>query len=159
HGQSQGEPFASAYGIDLGTLCSQLMAEKVDAVQADTEGWGRAGAVAGGGAGGGAHGRGAAQAAAPRARGGEGGGAAPGAADTSVIGSGNLGLLYVHGPERLLLETIEERWPRLIPGLVEHPGVAFAAAMDASGHRIVIGAEGRHDLDTGVVTGTDPLAP
>src|SRR6478609_2014178 len=46
HGQSQGEPFASAYGIDLGTLCSQLMAEKVDAVQVDTEGWGRAGAMA-----------------------------------------------------------------------------------------------------------------
>jgi hypothetical protein len=31
--------------------------------------------------------------------------------------------------------------------------------MDASGHRIVVGTDGRHDLDTGVVTGSDPLAP
>jgi uncharacterized membrane protein YvlD (DUF360 family) len=159
HGQSQGEPFASAYGIDLGSLCSQLMAEKVDAVQADTEGWGRAGAMAGDVAGSGLPGRVAAKAATRAAEEVEGSVTADEAADISVIGSGNLGLLYVHGPERLLLETIEERWPRLIPGLVEHPGVAFAAAMDASGHRIVIGAEGRHDLDTGVVTGTDPLAP
>jgi len=159
HGQSQGEPFASAYGIDLGTLCSQLMAERVDTVQADVEGWGRAGAVAGDVAGDGLSGRVAAKAAARAAE--EVDGSVPGtdAADISVIGSGNLGLLYVHGPERLLLETIEERWPMLVPGLVEHEGVGFVAAMDAEGHRIVIGSAGRHDLDTGVVTGTDPLAP
>jgi uncharacterized membrane protein YvlD (DUF360 family) len=159
HGQSQGEPFASAYGIDLGTLCSQLMAEKVDAVQADTEGWGRAGAVAGDVAGGGISGRVAAKAAARAAEQVDESVAASDAADISVIGSGNLGLLYVHGPERLLLETIEERWPALVPGLVAHPGVGFVAAMDTAGHRIVIGTDGRHDLDTGVVTGTDPLEP
>ena len=159
HGQSQGEPFASAYGIDLGTLCSQLMAEKVDTVQADVEGWGRAGAMAGdAAAGGGLSGRVAAKAAA-RAADEVDESVAVTDADISVIGSGNLGLLYVHGPERLLLETIEERWPRLVPGLVDHAGVGFVAAMDAEGHRIVIGAQGRHDLDTGVVTGTDPLAP
>ncbi len=159
HGQSQGEPFASAYGIDLGTLCSQLMAEKVDTVQADVEGWGRAGAMAGdAAAGGGFSGRVAAKAAA-RAADEVDESVAVTDADISVIGSGNLGLLYVHGPERLLLETIEERWPRLVPGLVDHAGVGFVAAMDAEGHRIVIGAQGRHDLDTGVVTGTDPLAP
>ena len=159
HGQSQGEPFASAYGIDLGTLCSQLMAEKVDTVQADVEGWGRAGAMAGdAAAGGGLSGRVAAKAAA-RAADEVDDSVAVTDADISVIGSGNLGLLYVHGPERLLLETLEERWPRLVPGLVEHEGVGFVAAMDAEGHRVVIGAQGRHDLDTGVVTGTDPLAP
>jgi hypothetical protein len=37
--------------------------------------------------------------------------------------------------------------------------VGFVAALDAAGHRVVIGADGRHDLDTGEVTGTDPLAP
>ena len=159
HGQSQGEPFASAYGIDLGALCSQLMSEKVDTVQADTEGWGRAGAVAGDAAGSGLSGRVAAKAAAKAAEEVDGSVAGAGASDISVIGSGNLGLLYVHGSERLILETIEARWPRLVPGLVEHPGVGFVAAMDASGHRIVIGADGRHDLDTGAVTGADPLAP
>jgi hypothetical protein len=159
HGQSQGEPFASAYGIDLGTLCSQLMAAKVDAVQADTEGWGRAGAVAGDAAGSGLSGRVAAKAAARAAEEVDESVAGADAADITVIGSGNLGLLYVHGTERLVLETIEERWPRLVPGLVEHPGVGFVAALDSSGHRIVIGADGRRDLDSGVVTGLDPLAP
>jgi len=159
HGQSQGQPFAAAYGIDLGSLCSQLMAEKVDAVQADTEGWGRAGAVAGDVAGSGLSGRVAARAASRAAEEVDASVAASDAADISVIGSGNLGLLYVHGPQRLTLETIEERWPRLVAGLVEHPGVGFVAAMDTAGHRIVIGTDGRHDLDTGVVTGTDPLAP
>jgi hypothetical protein len=159
HGQSQGEPFASAYGIDLGTLCSQLMAEKVDTVQADVEGWGRAGAMAeDAAAGGGLSGRVAAKAATRAAQ--EVDDSVGGTdAEISVIGSGNLGLLYVHGPERLLLETMEERWPRLVAGLVEHPGVAFAAAMDADGHRIVVGAAGRRDLDTGEVSGEDPLAP
>jgi uncharacterized membrane protein YvlD (DUF360 family) len=158
HGQSQGEPFASAHGIDLGGLCSDLMAEKVDAVQADVEGWGRAGAVAGDAAGGGISGRVAAKAAARVAAEVEGSTGDP-EAEISVLGSGNLGLLYVHGPDRLRLETIEDRWPRLVPGLVEHPGVGFVAGQDAAGHRIVIGASGRLDLDTGKVTGDDPLAP
>jgi len=159
HGQSQGEPFASAYGIDLGDLCSQLMAEKVDTVQADVESWGRAGAMAGEAAsGGGLSGQVAAKAA-ERAADEVDDSVAASDADISVIGSGNLGLLYVHGPERLLLETMEERWPRLVPGLVEHPGVAFVAALDEAGHRIVVGPAGRHDLDTGEVSGEDPLAP
>jgi len=159
HGQSQGEPFASAYGIDLATLCSQLMAEKVASVQADVEGWGRAGAMAEDAAvGGGLSGRVAAKAATRAAQEVDDSVSATDA-EISVIGSGNLGLLYVHGPERLRLETMEERWPRLVAGLVEHPGVAFAAAMDAAGHRIVVGAAGRRDLDTGEVSGEDPLAP
>jgi uncharacterized membrane protein YvlD (DUF360 family) len=159
HGQSQGEPFASAYGVDLGSLCSRLMAEKVDAVQADTEGWGRAGAVAGDVAGSGISGRVAAKAAARAAEEVDEGVAAADAADISVIGSGNLGLLYVHGRERLTLETIEHRWPALVPTLVDHPGIGFVAGLDEAGHRIVVGSSGRHDLDTGRVTGEDPLAP
>ena len=46
HGQSQGEPFAARFGIDLGDLCSDLMAQKVQSVASDIEGWGRAGAIA-----------------------------------------------------------------------------------------------------------------
>jgi uncharacterized membrane protein YvlD (DUF360 family) len=158
HGQSQGEPFASAYGIDLATLCSQLMAEEVKSVDADIEGWGRAGAMAGDAAGGGLSGRVAARAAARAADEVDDSVTEDNDAEISVLGSGNLGLLYVHGPTRLTLEQIEERWPALVPGLVAHPGVGFVAAMDSRGHRLVVGAEGRRDLDTGDVDGTDPLA-
>ena len=76
-----------------------------------------------------------------------------------MLGSGNLGLLYVHGPRRLTLEEIDERWPALVPGLSSHEGVGFVAGMDAEGRRWVIGADGRRDLESGTVTGSDPLAP
>ena len=46
----------------------------------------------------------------------------PTAGDLVVLGSGNLGLVYVPGPERLVREQIEERWPRLLPGLAATPG-------------------------------------
>src|SRR6185437_5136364 len=43
-----------------------------------------------------------------------------------VLGSGNLGLVYLmNEPRRLTLDEIEERHPRLIPALREHPHVGF----------------------------------
>ena len=58
-----------------------------------------------------------------------------------VLGSGNLGLVYVPGPERLSLEEIERRWPALVPGLVQHPGIGFVAALGADGP-VAIGPRG-----------------
>lgn len=162
HGQSQGQPFASAHGIDLATLCSQLMAEQVvsvDDAHADAESWGRAGAMAGDVAGRGLSGRVAKKAADHAAEEVDESVGGPPEAEISVLGSGNLGLIYVHGPSRLTLDLIEERWPGLVPGLVAHPGIGFVAGMDADGHRIVVGSHGRRDLDTGAIEGTDPLAP
>ena len=66
-------------------------------------------------------------------------------AELIVLGSGNLGLVYVPGPERLLLEEIEARWPALMPGLVAHPGIGFVSALSATGP-VAIGEHGRHDL-------------
>jgi hypothetical protein len=57
------------------------------------------------------------------------------------------------------MDQIEERWPALVPGLVVHPGIGFVAGLDARGHRLVVGSDGRRDLDAGTVEGTDPLAP
>jgi hypothetical protein len=79
--------------------------------------------------------------------------------DVLVLGSGNLGLLYVRGPERLDLDEIDHRWPRLLPGLRSHQGVGFVAGLDAAGRAWALGPEGRHDLVTGAVEGDDPLAP
>jgi hypothetical protein len=79
--------------------------------------------------------------------------------DVLVLGSGNLGLLYVRDGERLTLDDIGRRWPRLLPGLRSHPGVGFVAGVDAAGHAWALGRRGRHNLDTATLEGVDPLAP
>ena len=78
-------------------------------------------------------------------------------ADISVLGSGNLGLLYVHSATRLTLDDLQQRWPNLIPGLCAHEGIGFIAGLDAAGRPWAISADGSHRLDTGEVTGEDPL--
>ena len=79
--------------------------------------------------------------------------------DVVVLGSGNLGLIYLmSSPHRLTLEEIDERHPQLIPTLCGHPHVAFALVRSASEGPIVLGGAGRHRLSDGHVTGADPLA-
>jgi uncharacterized membrane protein YvlD (DUF360 family) len=158
HGQSQGQVFADRYGIDLATLCGTLMKEQVESVDAPVEGWGRAEAVAGGMGTSGVTGRFADRASDVTQRHLDDQASAADA-DISVLGSGNLGLLYVHQPTRLTLDDLAERWPALVPGLAAHEGVGFVAGIDAAGRPWAIGAEGRIALDTGEVEGVDPLAP
>jgi len=157
HGQAQGEPFASRHGSDLATLCARLAHAETEGVEGSIEGWGRVDSVLEDMAGAGRGTTGVQQAATRRvdrkiyseAR---------SDTDLVVLGSGNLGLVYVPGPQRLSLEEIETRWPALVPGLAGHPGVGFVAALGAEGP-VAIGGEGRHYLATGVVKGVDPLAP
>ena len=80
-------------------------------------------------------------------------------AEISVLGSGNLGTLYVHSRVRLSLEDLQERWPKLVPGLCAHEGIGFIAGLDSAGVPWALGAHGRIRLDTGEVTGRDPLQP
>ncbi|MBV9830438.1 MAG: hypothetical protein JOZ82_02505, partial [Marmoricola sp.] len=157
HGQSQGMPFADRYGVELGDLCSDLVAAPVESLGEDIEGWGRAGALAQDVAGNGLPGKVAARAAGQASSKVE---RAAGSGETgiSVLGSGNLGLFYVHGAERLSLEELALRHPRLVPGLAGHPGIGFVAGITTSGAGRVVGAAGERDLDTGEVRGVDPLA-
>jgi uncharacterized membrane protein YvlD (DUF360 family) len=79
--------------------------------------------------------------------------------DVIVLGSGNLGLLYLmNHPERQTLEQIESEHPRLIPALRAHPHVGWLLVRAASGP-VVLGATGSRDLVSGAVEGDDPLAP
>ena len=79
--------------------------------------------------------------------------------DVIVLGSGNLGLLYLmNHPERLTLEQINAEHPRLIPALRAHPHVGWLLVRAASGP-VVLGATGSRDLVSGAVEGDDPLAP
>jgi uncharacterized membrane protein YvlD (DUF360 family) len=156
HGQAQGEPFASRHGTDLSALCEALTLSETTGVEGSVEGWGRVDSVLEDLSGDGPSG--VAQAAArhvdQRISPAESGAAA----ELIVLGSGNLGLVYVPGPQRLTLEEIEARWPALVPGLAAHPGIGFVAALGAGGP-VAIGATGRHHLSSGVVDGDDPLLP
>ena len=155
HGQSQGRSFHDRYGQTLGDLCNDLMDQPVLVVDKAVEGWGRAGALADDVSGSGGMGRIASRAGTrleheqdhPEA-----------GQDAVVLGSGNLGLLYLPGRTRLTLEVLDERWPRLVPGLAGHPGVSFVAGLDAAGEPWAIGKDGRRNLRTGEVQGRDPLA-
>jgi hypothetical protein len=80
--------------------------------------------------------------------------------DVIVLGSGNLGLIYLmEGPHRLSLEEIRERHPALVPALCEHPHVAWILVRSAVDGPVVLGAGGgSRRLADDVVTGADPLA-
>jgi hypothetical protein len=76
-----------------------------------------------------------------------------------VLGSGNLGLVYLmESPHRLTLEEIRDRHPRLIPALCEHPHVGLVLVRSTADGPVALGAGGSHRLADGVVTGLDPLA-
>ncbi len=77
-----------------------------------------------------------------------------------ALASGNLGLIYLmEEKRRLTLEEIEERHPRLIPALRDHPHIGFLLVRSGRHGPVVLGAKGTHYLDDGRIEGEDPLAP
>jgi uncharacterized membrane protein YvlD (DUF360 family) len=159
HGQSQGQSFQDRFGADLGEVCTKLMDEEVVSLDAPVEEWGRVESLAEDLSGAGLSGRAASRAASVSRRHIDQSAEAVTGADLTVLGSGNLGMLYVHSPVRLTLEDLQVRWPKLIPGLCAHEGIGFIAGVDSSGVPWAIGANGRIRLDIGEVAGEDPLRP
>jgi hypothetical protein len=79
--------------------------------------------------------------------------------DVVVLGSGNLGLVYLmEEPRRLTLEEIDERHPRLLPALRTHPHVGWVLVHSAIHGAVVLGARGAAFLGEERVEGEDPLA-
>jgi uncharacterized membrane protein YvlD (DUF360 family) len=79
--------------------------------------------------------------------------------DVVVLGSGNLGLVYLMDADRRLTgEEIDERHPLLIPALRRHPHIGWLMVRSAEHGAVVLGAEGAHYLDEDRVEGEDPLA-
>ena len=61
-----------------------------------------------------------------------------------VLGSGNLGLIYLmEEPRRLTREELDERHPRLIPALRSHPHVGWILVRSAERGAVVLGPRGR----------------
>jgi uncharacterized membrane protein YvlD (DUF360 family) len=81
------------------------------------------------------------------------------AQDVVVLGSGNLGLVYLmEESRRLTLEEIEQRHPRLLGALREHPHVGFVMVRSSVHGPVVLGADGANYLESGRIEGEDPLA-
>jgi uncharacterized membrane protein YvlD (DUF360 family) len=145
HGQTQGATFRQRNGFGLDELVQRSLSHgrvaAVDAGDENADGVGRALDEATGRAGGSGEVRDL------------------GGREVIVLGSGNLGLVYLmESPDRLTLEEIRTRHPRLIPALSEHPHVAFALVRSAEHGPLAIGAGGCRRLADGSVEGQDPLA-
>jgi uncharacterized membrane protein YvlD (DUF360 family) len=84
----------------------------------------------------------------------------PGAADTIVLASGNLGIVsFPRWKERMSLEQIGAAFPRLIPGLVAHPGISLVLVHTEDHGPAALGKGGVRFLADDTVEGEDPLAP
>jgi uncharacterized membrane protein YvlD (DUF360 family) len=80
--------------------------------------------------------------------------------DVVVMGSGNLGLIYLmEERRRLTLEEMSERHPDLIPALRNHPHVGWLLVRSSEHGPVVLGSAGTRYLADGRVEGDDPLAP
>jgi hypothetical protein len=77
-----------------------------------------------------------------------------------VMASGCLGLVsFPREPGRMTLERMEERYPRVLATLREHPGVGFLLVRSEEHGAVVMGAGGVRFLDEDDrVEGEDPLA-
>ncbi len=77
-----------------------------------------------------------------------------------VLGSGNLGLVYLmEADRRLTMEEIEERHPGLLSALRDHPHIGWLLVRSADRGPLVLGGGGaEHRLADGAIVGDDPLA-
>jgi uncharacterized membrane protein YvlD (DUF360 family) len=158
HGQSQGQPFAPRYGQDLAALCADLTSADVVSVSEQVESWGRVDSLVEDLAGTGSAAERAADSVATRVRARAESAGDDAASDLVVLGSGNLGLVYVRAPVRLCVEQLDARWPELVRGLRTHPGVGFVAGVSAARGPVALGRDGVVLLQDGRVEGLDPLA-
>lgn len=75
-----------------------------------------------------------------------------------VLGSGNLGLIYLtEWKQRLNYEEIVMLFPDLIPGLVKHSGIGFILVNSISNGGMVISEKGIYYLDSDKIVGENPL--
>jgi uncharacterized membrane protein YvlD (DUF360 family) len=82
------------------------------------------------------------------------------AAQAIVLGSGNLGLIYLmEEKRRLTAEEIRERHPELLKTLGEHPDIGFLLVRSAEHGALALNSRGVNHLAEGRVEGRDPLAP
>jgi uncharacterized membrane protein YvlD (DUF360 family) len=76
----------------------------------------------------------------------------------TVCGSGNLGQIYFDlYPRRITRPELDEAYPGLVDGLMQHEGVGLVVVAGEAGVPIAMGKTGQRNLHTNAVTGDDPL--
>jgi len=79
--------------------------------------------------------------------------------DVVVLGSGNLGLVYLMEEDvRLTREELEARHPQLLPALSSHPHIGWVLVQSSEHGAVVLGGGGARYLEEDRVEGEDPLA-
>ena len=82
----------------------------------------------------------------------------PEEAQTVVLASGNLGLIYFNEwSGRMTYEELNEAFPNLIPGIVQHRGIGFIMVRSKEHGTLVIGSKGTYYLDNDKFEGENPL--
>ena len=147
HGQTQGATFKQRNGYGLNELVERSLEDgRVEAIEGGDEQQTMTGLALGEAVG--------ATAKPPKSSKGK-----VGDRQVVVLGSGNLGLVYLMDePRRLTLEEIDERHPRLIAELRAHPHVGWLLVRSRDRGAVVLGARGARILEGGTVEGEDPLA-
>lgn len=75
-----------------------------------------------------------------------------------VMGSGNLGLVYLTDSDhRLTIEELDEQHPGLVEAVARHPHVGWVLVDSAEQGPLVLGNEGRRIPREGRIEGSDPL--
>jgi uncharacterized membrane protein YvlD (DUF360 family) len=79
--------------------------------------------------------------------------------DVVVLGSGNLGLVYLMEKDgRMTREELEARHPQLLPALASHPHIGWVLVKSGEHGAVVLGGGGARYLEEDRVDGDDPLA-
>ncbi len=79
--------------------------------------------------------------------------------DVVVLGSGNLGLVYLMEDDgRMTLEELDARHPQLVPAVRSHPHVGWVLVQSQEHGAVVLGGKGAYYLEEDRVDGEDPLA-
>jgi hypothetical protein len=143
HGQTQGATFKQRNGYDL----RDLVERSIDQATVSSAGSGDENDVAP---------QHAVAEATGRAR--EPSESTAGDREIVVLGSGNLGLIYLmESDHRLSLEEIDKRHPRLLPALRAHAHIGFVLVHSVRHGPVVLGARGSHYLGQERIEGEDPL--
>lgn len=83
----------------------------------------------------------------------------PEEAQTVVLASGNLGLIYFNEwSERMSYEELNRAFPNLIPGLIQHQGIGFIMVHSEEHGTVVIGSKGTYYLEDDSFEGENPIA-
>ncbi len=81
-------------------------------------------------------------------------------ASVTAYGSGNAAQVYFDlYPRKIKFSELEAAYPGLIEAVVQHEGIGMVLGYEEDGSVVVLGKEGRRNLDTGQVAGMDPVIP